>query len=270
MSAPPFTLELTVAQFSDCHLFSDINALHHNANVYQNLTLVLADLANDKTLNAIIFTGDLSQDHSEQSYQHFVNAVEQSYITIPIYYVAGNHDEEALLRKYLNNPPFTCETSIENKDWQILLVNSKSDTPAGFIRKQTLNSLNEKISNDKRQLLFMHHHPMDVGYFIDRDGLQNQQEFWQAISKHNSIKAIACGHVHRTLTLCKTFKEHSLNVFTCPATSIQFNPRANTVAALSASSAEISGQGIGYRRFTLKDNGELLTSVHFCQTNVKG
>ena len=255
--------DLTIAQFSDCHLFADTNALHHGANVYQNLTLVLADLAKDKTLHAIIFTGDLSQDHSEQSYKNFVVAIEQSQILVPIYYLAGNHDEYSLLRKYLNKIPFTSSTTLENSYWQVLLVNSKSDTPSGVITPKTLKGIDEKINENKNQLLFSHHHPIDVGYFIDRHGLQNQQQFWQTISKYQSIKGLACGHVHRALTLTKQITQHEIHIFTCPATSIQFDPTADTVKALPISSENIIEQGIGYRRFTVQANGNLLTSLHF-------
>lgn len=255
--------DLTIAQFSDCHLFADIKTLHHNANVYQNLTLVLANLAKDSTLSAIIFTGDLSQDHSEKSYKNFVLAVEKSEIKIPIYYLAGNHDNENLLRHYLSKPPFISNKIIENKQWQIFLLNSKSDTPAGVITQQSLNSIEEKINPDKNQLLFIHHHPIDVGYFVDRHGLQNHQQFWQFISKHNSIKAIACGHVHRALMLTKQVAQHKVQVFTCPATSIQFDPSAKIVKALPVSTLKITEQGIGYRRFVLPINAELSTSLHF-------
>lgn len=255
--------DLTIAQFSDCHLFSDIKSLHHNANVYQNLTLVLAALAKDKTLNVIVFTGDLSQDHSEQSYQHFVSAVEHSNISIPIYYLAGNHDEYKLLDKHLTKPPFVSAKNFENNYWQVFLVDSKSDSPAGIITQEVFKSVEENINSKKKQLLFSHHHPIDVGYFIDKHGIQNKQEFWHNISKYGSINAIACGHVHQAITLTKHLNQHKVQLFTCPATSIQFDPTADSVKALPINSAKKTGQGIGYRRFTLQASGNLLTSLHF-------
>ena len=69
---------LVVAQFSDCHLFADKNSKHFGANVWQNLQLVLADIAKRNDIDCAIFTGDLTQDHTEVSYQHFVQAVKQA------------------------------------------------------------------------------------------------------------------------------------------------------------------------------------------------
>ncbi len=255
------TADINVAQFSDCHLFADKNALHYGANVYQNLLRVLTDLAKDKSLKAIIFTGDLSQDHSEQSYQNFVDAVSYCRITTPIYYLAGNHDQVTLLNKYLVNDPFTKQKIIESEHWQVLLVNSKSDTPAGIFDHQALNFISDNINPNKAQLLFSHHHPIDVGYFIDKHGLKNQQKLWQTVSNYPSIKALACGHVHRALTLAKQLADREVKILTCPATSIQFDPSVDTVKALP----KTSDQGVGYRRFSLCAKGELTTEVHFCQ-----
>ena len=110
----------------------------------------------------------------------------------------------------------------------------------------------------------MHHHPVDVGYFIDKHGLQNKDDFWQTITSYNQnnnnkIKAIACGHVHRASVLTLKNNEEavdnqaSVDLYTCPATSIQFDPSADTVKALT--------QGPAYRLFYLQQDGTLDTDI---------
>ena len=235
-------------------MFSQIDGLHYGANVYQNLVAVLDEIKIQHQVNAIVFTGDLTQDHSEASYQLFVQAVAQSGIQVPFYYLAGNHDEHALLDKYLSVPPFKTDKIINEKHWQIALLNSKSDTPKGLVTANELASLAATIDEDKHQLVMLHHHPVDVGYFIDRYGLENQRQFWQTITRYSSIKAIACGHVHQALTLYSA--ESSLvPLFTCPATSIQFDTRKNSGAS--------NGQGAGYQVFSLFADGQFNTESYF-------
>ena len=67
---------LVIAQFSDSHLFAALDGLHHDINVFTNLQQVLASIAANPQIDYAIFTGDLTQDHSEQSYVNFSQAVQ--------------------------------------------------------------------------------------------------------------------------------------------------------------------------------------------------
>lgn len=244
---PPFV----IAQFSDCHLFADKKAKHLGANVWQNLLLVLADIAKRDDIDCAVFTGDLTQDHSELSYQHFFDAVKQAELNMPVYFLAGNHDDNQLLTKYLTAPVFNNNRTISNDCWQIQLINSKSDTPSGLVNQESLRVLAQRIDKNKYQLLMMHHHPINIGYYIDKHGLLNQDGFWQTItqlnSEHNNIKAIACGHVHRASELSK----QQIDIYTCPATSIQFGETKEKVGSTAPS----------YRIFYLESNGLISSEI---------
>lgn len=255
---------LVIAQFSDSHLFAAIDGLHHNVNVQNNLQQVLASIAADRNIDYAIFTGDLTQDHSEQSYINFVEAVRSENISIPVLFLAGNHDEPKLLNKHLAGKPFVSDKKIEGDYWQVQLVDSKSETPAGVVSNQTLQELPQLLNGNKFQLLMMHHHPVDVGYFIDRHGLQNKDNFWQVITAYNNyekgnkgIRGIACGHVHRASVVTRRDNEQreqtNVNLYTCPATSIQFDPSVDTVSALA--------QGPAYRLFYLQQDGTLNSQI---------
>jgi Icc protein len=262
---------LTIAQISDCHLFSDVNGLHHGANVYKNLLLTLHSIRNNSAIDCIVFTGDLTQDHTEGSYQNFVSAIKNELITLPVYYVAGNHDEVSLLDKYLVGSPFQASKTINFTAWQIQLLHSKSETPAGRVIEEDINRVIKASDTNKYQLLMMHHHPVDVGYFIDQHGLLNKKEFWLNIRKIPKLTAIACGHVHRAKKISPKSQlietlidgdtrvglvDQYVDVYTCPATSIQFDPQANTVKALE--------QGPGYRLFYLTSDGQLTSETVWC------
>jgi len=240
-----------IAQFSDSHLFADKQAEHLGAKVWQNLTRVLTDIAKRNNIDSVVFTGDLTQDHSELSYQHFANAVEQAKLDMPVYFLAGNHDDRSLLTKHLIAPKFQKNKIISNDFWQIHLLDSKSDTPSGLVSQQCLQALSQQINRKKFQLLMMHHHPVDVGYYIDKHGLLEQDDFWKTITQLNdsskSIKAIACGHVHRAAHLSKL----DVDVYTCPATSVQFGDTKEKVASILPS----------YRLFYLESDGSLSSDI---------
>lgn len=247
ISEKPFT----IAQFSDCHLFSDKTATHFGANVWQNLTQVLTDIAKRKNIDCAVFTGDLTQDHSESSYQHFVEAIAKAALTIPVYYLAGNHDDKTMMAKYLTVPTFQVNNTINHKFWQLQLLDSKGETPSGLVNEKAFTELAQKIDNKKFQLLMMHHHPVNIGYYIDKHGLINQEGFWQAVNKLNNdnsnIKAIACGHVHRASQLSKD----NVAIYTCPATSVQFGDTKEEMASLMPS----------YRLLYLQSNGTIASEI---------
>ncbi|WOH37198.1 metallophosphoesterase [Thalassotalea fonticola] len=244
---------LTIAQFSDCHLFSTKDGMHCGRNVFSNLSRVLAELAEMKCLDAAVFTGDLTQDHSVASYQLFNQAVIDSNLNCPIYWLAGNHDEVELLNEHLIAKNIQPDKNILISNWRLLLIDSKSETPAGLVNKKQLDRIRRQNGKDEYTLILMHHHAIDVDYFIDKHGLKNQTEFWQAISQNSSIKAICCGHIHRGLNIAAENQDLP-PLYTCPATSIQFDPEIETVAALNI--------GPGYRMLKLFANGNIETSIN--------
>ncbi|OUS31982.1 hypothetical protein A9Q98_02180 [Thalassotalea sp. 42_200_T64] len=250
---------VTIAQISDCHLFKDKTGSHYGQNVFTNLQRVLHQLAQLKPLDAVVFTGDLTQDHSVESYQHFNHLVNEANLNCPLYYLAGNHDDiellnQELLNQELNNDVIKADKAVFFSHWRLLLTQSKSDTPAGYVDDEHLAAIARGNRSDLHTLLFMHHHPVDVGYFIDKHGLRNQAQFWQAVQQNHTIKAICCGHIHRGDTYFFPGFNH-LPVLSCPATSIQFDPHMTTVSALDI--------GPGYRILQLGDDGNIESSLHY-------
>jgi len=250
MSSP-----LSFAQISDCHLYADKRAQHHGANVFENLCTVLNTIKTNHTVEFVIFTGDLTQDHTDDSYKNFVEAIELIKFDIPIYYLAGNHDEFAMFEQYFTLPIIHHDKTITRQHWQLQLISSKSSTPSGVISIDECKRLLTSVDGDKNQLVLMHHHPVNVEYFIDRHGLKNKHEFYQVLSEIPNLRALACGHVHNAMTLSLGLGGGNTPVFTCPATSIQFDTKALTVANASLPA--------GFRLFKLYESGEIETHAMF-------
>lgn len=238
-------------------MFAQTDGEHHGVLVYQNLLNVLNALSVIDDLNCIVFTGDLTQDHSIESYQLFQQAfsyaIDNFDLECDLYWLAGNHDELELLQLHLTHDRISAAKNLELEHWQLILVNSKSDTPAGFVNNQELSRI-EGLSQNKNSLVFMHHHPIDVNYFIDKHGLLNKTEFWQVANQCKNIKGIFHGHIHQGMTIDKS-SEYSIPVHACPATSIQFDPNSTTVSALR--------QGPGYRLINLFNNDKYTTELFY-------
>ncbi len=254
----PNPKQISLVQISDCHLFADQDALHFGQPVYQNLLRILQEIAKLEGVDAIIFSGDLSQDHSIVSYRNFVKAFSQAVdefgLNAPLYWLPGNHDELQLLEQTLVHPLIVHENLIQFDSWQIQLIDSTSPTPSGHVYDEQLDALKQTAQTTKFCMVFMHHTPIEVGFFIDKHGLRHKKQFWEAMNSIVQVKAICSGHVHQGMSFAAT-AEHQIPVFTCPATSIQFDPTCPTVAALD--------KGPGYRHFYLNQNGCIETSLHY-------
>lgn len=247
-----------LVQISDSHLFAGKSQLHHGVCVYQNLLNVFRHIKQLPDISAIIFTGDMTQDHTEQSYRNFVDCLAEANLDLPCYILAGNHDDVGML-KSLEDGQITYGGVAIFDEWQCLFTNSKGDTPAGDVSNSELNRLSKLLNQNKPTLLFMHHHASNVGYFIDRHGLSNRDEFWQLINQSVDIQAIACGHVHRGECYFPPESLRNLPLYACPSTSIQFDPDAESVKALPI--------GPGVRVFELKNAGQLTTELIYLKEN---
>ena len=252
-------MPITVVQISDSHLFADKQALHCGVNVYHNFQRIIEQLSQITSLDAIVFTGDLTQDHSEDSYRLFQQTVIKARLTSPFYFLAGNHDSPELMLRLLSGKPFNNANAFSIANWRFVLLSSKSATPAGVIQHSELQRLKQENQTNDHLWCFMHHHPINVGYFIDRHPLTNANEFWQVAKQCSALKGVACGHVHRGQTLftqsdALSCKDNQIPLLTCPATSIQFDPKADTVSALA--------KGPGYRLFTFEESGQWSSSLY--------
>lgn len=246
---------LNFVQISDSHLYADKKALHYGAPVYSNLVEIFKQIRVMDEVEFIVFTGDLTQDHSSESYQNFVDAVHSSNCDKPIYYLSGNHDDTQLMSEYFDGKPFLPSKVINHRFWQIQLVSTKSETPAGVVSANECQRVLTSCDKSKHQLLMMHHHPVPVGYFIDRHGLTNHQQFVAMANDITSLKGVCCGHVHNALDIPLKLDDRHVTLFTCPATSIQFDKYAQVVE-----NANIPG---GFRTYSLTRRGDIHSTVHF-------
>ena len=83
---------MRLLQITDTHLFASAEGRLLAVPTAQSLAAVLERVqANEHRSISSLATGDLSQDHSPESYQRFASMMAP--LARPIYWLPGNHDD---------------------------------------------------------------------------------------------------------------------------------------------------------------------------------
>jgi 3',5'-cyclic-AMP phosphodiesterase len=186
----PFTL----VQLSDCHVSADPGTEYRGCcpmPSLERLEPVVRDLAPD----AIVLSGDVSEDGSAESYRHVADLIE--HWGQPIAWLPGNHDERPVMEQMLDRPGFIAGPVCHFGGWQVVLLDSAwHDRPEGELDEERLAPLDE-LDDQQPVLVFVHHQPIAVGSpWIDKYPLVENQRLWARLDAR-TVKAIAFGHVHQ-------------------------------------------------------------------------
>ena len=120
-----------IIQVTDTHLFADTNEELVGMNCDEGLRDVIALIDDHEARpDALLFTGDASQDNSVESFQRLEASLQA--LAIPQYWIPGNHDELQKMQSALGpeNPCFQCSVKFGN--WRVILLNSS--VPGKIVR----------------------------------------------------------------------------------------------------------------------------------------
>lgn len=208
--------QFRLVQLTDCHLLAEPDALYQGVSPYRQLQAVVQQLAGHWP-DAILLTGDLSQDHSEASYQHLQELMQV--VPVPVFWLPGNHDDSQQLGELLTEAPFLPHKALHAASWHLLLLDSSGPTPAGYFPAERRMELAAQLKQHSQPCwLFAHHHPWPIGSSIDRHGWQDAEPFWQLLQQYPQVRGLAHGHCHHAYRRC----QHGIELVGCPATSVQF------------------------------------------------
>lgn len=250
----PDLADVTLVQITDTHLFSDRERALLGVNTLDSFTAVVEDItASKRHYDALLMTGDVSQDHTDASYTLFEQGIAP--LQKPCFWLPGNHDYQPNMYSVYPSPQIQEDTHLlVGKHWQIILLDSQVEgSPHGVLSAQQLQYLSQKLADypERFSLILLHHHPLLVGSaWLDQHCLHNSEAFWQVLQPHSNVKAVLCGHVHQD------FHQHyqGVEVLTSPSTCIQFKPQSHEFALDTVSP--------GWRSLTLKANGQIETQVY--------
>ena len=207
--------QLTVAHITDCHLFKDQSGEYFGVNTAEYFARCLAAIA-EHQVDCVVFGGDLTQDHSRDSYQLFAKLIADSPLLCPVFWLPGNHDE---LQEYhaIAGSHILSHKRITFQGGQLLLANSKGATPAGWVKQAHLEELSKGV-DDTPSVVFCHHNPLPINGYLDKHLLENGPQLLNALVNTHHCIALFHGHVHHDYK----YAFRGLNIYATPASSIQF------------------------------------------------
>lgn len=207
-----------VAHISDSHLFASKQGCYFDVNTAEHFAKTLDGLVAEQ-VDVVIFGGDLTQDHTLGSYQLFASLIDSSALTCPVVWVPGNHDDIEHLQS-ISHGQIRAAKRIVTPTYQLLLVNSKGPTPAGWVTSAHLSELSACLDeSETNNIVICHHHPAPIQGYLDKHILENGPQLLNVCVDSGKVKALFHGHVHNEYLL----EYRGLPIYATPATSIQFS-----------------------------------------------
>ncbi len=243
---------LRLLHITDTHLHADASARLRGVETYQTLAQVLDRAAADaRPAQAVLATGDLSQDETPGSYEHFRDQV--SRLNVPVWCLAGNHDAPAPMAEALAPPRFQVDGAQQSGDWCVILLESfLAGDHGGRLAPDHLEWLDATLRENKAPhvLLAIHHHPLALqSRWLDELGLYNAQDLFSIIDRTPQIRGVVAGHVHQASDI----NRNAVRYLTTPSTCFQFLPASDVFA--------VDRRPPGFRWLDLMSDGSIETSV---------
>lgn len=218
--------ERQLLQITDCHLLADPDAWYREVQPYRHLAQLLAQFREAPL--PLVLTGDLSEDHSVESYERLHELLHDW--PAPVYVLPGNHDDLALMQQVLVGGAFVFAGEVDAAQWRLLLLDTRSVTPAGQFDAPKQHLLATQLSRAADQgqhvWLFCHHHPHPIGGIIDQFMLQDAAPFCAQLTAAPHVKGLSHGHCHYGYVR----QQVGWQLIGCPASSIQYLPKADWVS----------------------------------------
>ena len=144
-------------------------------------------------VDAIVISGDLSNDGSRWTYEYIDKTFEE--VGIPTYCCPGNHDNlEEFYHGYKPSFVKICH-KFELCGWNFIMLNSAVEGMSrGYFNPQLLS---KQISDCSGPIVIvLHHPPLEQEGWLNRKLLENRNEFNDIIHHAGNIKLVLFGHAH--------------------------------------------------------------------------
>ena len=179
--------------------------------------------------NAVLITGDLVDRGSDAEYELLAQLIAplSTQGNLPVYLVAGNHDEREALRRnfpahsYLRQwAPFV-QYAIDAHALRIVALDTViPGQGGGLVCAERLDWLDRTLSQAPEQptVILMHHPPFVTGIgHMDRVGLDHSDALEAVVLRHPQVERVMCGHLHRSIQA----RFGGTVASTCPSTAHQ-------------------------------------------------
>jgi len=209
--------KLTFVQISDSHLGPAPDFEKHGVRPFDCLNRVVT-LINEfpEPPDFVIHTGAVSNDRSAESYECAVELL--SRLEVPVYYVNGNHDRPATLRRMMDpsivaqddpDAPLSYTFDLKGERFVVLdAFSTQVEQPQGYLTEDQLAFLRAETESDGPPLtVFVHYPPFAMGSpWLDRNmPITNGEALHRALlPARDRLHGVFGGHLHRP---CQTIRD---------------------------------------------------------------
>lgn len=186
--------------------------------------------------DAVVLTGDLTQDGSPDAYIRLARRLRA--LGCPCLCLPGNHDHAVRMAAALAPFPWmrsgTLDLAPRRSElspgaWRLVAVDTSTlDGDHGVLSATKLQRLDAALraAPGRRTLVALHHPPVSVGAaWLDAIGLHDAEAFWRVVDRHPHVEAVLFGHIHQALEAERLSPSgHAVRVLATPATCFQFSP----------------------------------------------
>ncbi len=211
---------IRILQISDPHLLQDKHGIFAGIQPFASLQAVLEHAQKEQLpFDCVLCTGDIAQEPTIQTYQHYLNAVQT--LEIPHFWIRGNHDDNADFPEPSEDHQ---PKVIVVGQWRIIMLNSqKHGCIHGEISSEQLCFLRDYLQRypDDFFIIALHHNTFPVGCaWLDPHRLQNADALLDCLYPHPQVKIVLSGHVHQVFE----YQHTQVHFLSCPSTCVQFKP----------------------------------------------
>jgi len=220
---------MRVIQITDPHVVAPpkkVSSRIDSALMLQEaVSRIKADMPKIGPVDAVLITGDISDDGSAESYALFRDLIGP--LDLPYFVIPGNHDKREPMRSAFANQGYvpTCgrlNWSINLKGVHLIGLDTLVEGQGGgILETDTLEFLAHALADAGHDpvLLAMHHPPFASGIqFMDSVGLAGIDLLTEVVNASKADIRIVCGHVHSMMAGAVG----RVNAFSGPATCSTF------------------------------------------------
>lgn len=243
---------LKLIQITDTHIYADTSTMHSGINNYTSLQQLLRQIkTNEWPFDAVIVTGDLSNDATADSYRLLHGLLAE--LKVPTFCLPGNHDDVNTMRAELDGETIISSERALLGEWQLIMIDSSEPgETAGHISDRQLFSIEKHLQHytDRPVLIGMHHPPVTLqSKWLDAVGLREPERLLQMLERYRQVKALIFGHAHQVYS----GQYAHIKIYGTPSTCRQFKPHSDEFA--------LDSETPGYRILNLQADGTLNTSL---------
>ncbi|SEL20857.1 Calcineurin-like phosphoesterase [Roseovarius nanhaiticus] len=200
----------TILQITDTHIVSEgqlvsgrLDTAPPLARLVQRIAEILPAIG---PVDALLITGDLSDDGSAESYARLRAMLAP--LDLRAYVIPGNHDLRDPMRAAFAADGYLprsgpLDWSVRLGDIQFIGLDTLVEGQGGgALMPASLGFLDRALSEGKGRptLVALHHPPFDSGIsFMDRIGLSDKTALANVLAAHEGDIRLVCGHIHSVM-----------------------------------------------------------------------